>query len=203
LILKITVSTLIHMLLASVLLSSILFVGLTSSQPTFDPLLDVTGDGYVGIDDIVLVAEHFGASGAPINWTQLLLDVSELQAKVNALNATTASLDQRISALEGKTHVSLKIISESFNGITHATAGTVTVTFPGGSFTSAPDIVHCHVVLRAAAAGMGKGSLAYPNVSGITSTQFDVEVVEQYGSATTVNACDVTIIYLAIDIIES
>ncbi|UCH31649.1 MAG: hypothetical protein JSV05_09210 [Candidatus Bathyarchaeota archaeon] len=27
-------------------------------------MLDVMGDGYGGIDDIVIVAEHFGASGA-------------------------------------------------------------------------------------------------------------------------------------------
>ena len=29
---------------------------------------DVTGDGYVGIDDIVLVAEHFGQDPAHPNW---------------------------------------------------------------------------------------------------------------------------------------
>jgi hypothetical protein len=79
-----------------VLLGSIFFVGITSSQVTYDPLLDVTGDGYGGIDDIVKVAEHFGASGTPINWTQLVLNVSELQAEVDALNAILASLKECI-----------------------------------------------------------------------------------------------------------
>jgi hypothetical protein len=31
----------------------------------YDPWLDVTDDGYGGIDDIVSTAEHFGASGDP------------------------------------------------------------------------------------------------------------------------------------------
>ena len=89
-------------LLASILLSAIFFVGLTSSQPTYDPLLDVTGDGYGGIDDIVKVAEHFGASGTPINWTQLVLDVSELQAEVDALNAIVTSLQEGKRVVAGQ-----------------------------------------------------------------------------------------------------
>jgi hypothetical protein len=94
--LKITASTLTNILLTIVLLGSVFFIGITSSQVAYDPLLDVTGDGYGGIDDIVKVAEHFGASGTPINWTQLLLNVSELQAEVDALNAAVISLKQCI-----------------------------------------------------------------------------------------------------------
>jgi hypothetical protein len=45
---------------------SVLFIGLTSSQPSYDPWLDVTDDGYGGIDDIVNTAQHFGASGDPV-----------------------------------------------------------------------------------------------------------------------------------------
>ncbi|UCH31583.1 MAG: hypothetical protein JSV05_08860 [Candidatus Bathyarchaeota archaeon] len=44
---------------------SILFIGITASQPSYDPWLDNTDDGYGGIDDIVATAEHFGASGDP------------------------------------------------------------------------------------------------------------------------------------------
>ena len=188
-ILKNTASTLVNVILWIVLFGSVFFIGITSSQVTYDPLLDVTGDGYGGIDDIVAVAEHFGASGTPINWTQVLESIT--------------ALEDRVSDLEGESHLHLQIISESYNAVTDGADGTVTVPFPGSSFTSAPDIVHCNVVLRAAAAGMPKGALAYPNVSGITSSQFDVEVVEHNGSSTTINGYDVTIIYIAIDIIYS
>ncbi|UCH32530.1 MAG: hypothetical protein JSV05_03890 [Candidatus Bathyarchaeota archaeon] len=53
----------LNLLLATVLLASIFF-GISTSQPPYDPWLDVTDDGYGGIDDIVATAEHFGASGA-------------------------------------------------------------------------------------------------------------------------------------------
>jgi hypothetical protein len=62
---KINTSIIVNTILALIILSSILFVGLTSSQPSYDPWLDVTDDGYGGIDDIVSTAEHFGASGDP------------------------------------------------------------------------------------------------------------------------------------------
>jgi hypothetical protein len=55
----------LYIVLNGALLISLLFVGITSSQPPYDPWLDVTDDGYGGIDDIVGVAEHFGASGDP------------------------------------------------------------------------------------------------------------------------------------------
>jgi hypothetical protein len=63
-------------------------------------------DGYGGIDDIVAVAEHFGASGTPSNWTQLLLDVSELQSEVATLNSKVTALEgQKIEAFCGRTNV--------------------------------------------------------------------------------------------------
>ncbi len=46
-----------------VLFVSVLFVSVTTSKMEYDPWLDVTEDGYGGIDDIVTVAEHFGATG--------------------------------------------------------------------------------------------------------------------------------------------
>jgi hypothetical protein len=41
-------------------------VGITVFTITFP--WDVTGDGYVGIDDVVAVAEHFGSSPASLEW---------------------------------------------------------------------------------------------------------------------------------------
>jgi hypothetical protein len=72
---RIKLLTALNVLLATVLLASIFF-GVSTSQPPFDPWLDNTDDGYGGIDDIVVTAEHFGASGDPIklcnitNWPE-------------------------------------------------------------------------------------------------------------------------------------
>lgn len=61
---KIRVSTLVNIMLSVVLVVSIA-ANLTGAVD-YDPWLDVTDDGYGGIDDIVSTAEHFGASGDPI-----------------------------------------------------------------------------------------------------------------------------------------
>jgi hypothetical protein len=67
-------SMLFNILLSIVALVSVSFIGITASQPPYDPWLDVNDDGDGGIDDIVSTAEHFGASGDPtklcniINW---------------------------------------------------------------------------------------------------------------------------------------
>jgi len=196
---KIKSLTALNIILATILSASIFLVATTTSQSAYDPWVDINDDGYIELSDFFILSQHFGTSGTPINKTVLLL---ELQAKIDELNTTVASLEQRVSDLEGHSHggMVVKMVSESFNAVTDAADGTLTVTFPGGSFVSAPDIIHCQVVLRAAAAGMPKGALAYPNLSGITTTQFDVEVVEHHGSSTTINGYDVTIIYLAIDL---
>ncbi len=61
---KIKISALVNFLLGVVLVVSIA-ANLTGAV-NYDPWLDVTDDGYGGIDDIVSTAEHFGASGDPI-----------------------------------------------------------------------------------------------------------------------------------------
>ncbi|UCH31514.1 MAG: hypothetical protein JSV05_08485, partial [Candidatus Bathyarchaeota archaeon] len=71
---KISFITWLNVLLTFLLFVSIFF-GVSTSQPSYDPWLDVTDDGYGGIDDIVSTAEHFGAAGDPIknvnvtNWS--------------------------------------------------------------------------------------------------------------------------------------
>jgi hypothetical protein len=189
--------------LASVILISTVLSGAIStvsfqSNGSYDPWVDLNDDGTIDIFDIVAVALAFGASGTPINKTALLLN---LQATIEALNATVIDLEHRVSVLEGGSSGGVvKIVSESVNGVTHATTGYVTVTFPGGSFANAPDIVHCFVVLREASGALARGTLVFPNISGITTTQFDVEVVEEKGSSTKVTGKSVTVIYLAIDL---
>ena len=58
------VSTLVNIMLGIVLVVSI--ASNLTGAVDYDPWLDVTDDGYGGVDDIVFTAEHFGASGDPI-----------------------------------------------------------------------------------------------------------------------------------------
>ncbi|UCH32613.1 MAG: hypothetical protein JSV05_04350 [Candidatus Bathyarchaeota archaeon] len=60
---KISASTLVNGILTAIIISSTFFIALSTGE--YDPWLDVTDDGYGGIDDIVATAEHFGASGDP------------------------------------------------------------------------------------------------------------------------------------------
>ena len=50
----------------TVLLASAFLIGITVSVIEYNPIYDVNGDGFVGIDDIVTVAEHFSSSGIPL-----------------------------------------------------------------------------------------------------------------------------------------
>jgi hypothetical protein len=62
--LKTSASLMVNSVLAVIILSSTLFISISTSQ--YDPWLDVNDDGFGGIDDIVGVAEHFGQEGSPI-----------------------------------------------------------------------------------------------------------------------------------------
>jgi hypothetical protein len=94
----------------------------------------------------------------------------------------------------------VNIVSESVVNTTHSSDGTFDVTFPAFSFSDAPDVIHCSVVLREAGGPLQGGMVAHANISDITSTGFSVEVVDQKGSSTTVNDTQVTLYYLAIQL---
>lgn len=79
-------------ILAASLSFSILLVGITSSA-SYDPWCDLDDDGDIDIFDIVKLASAYGTSGTPINKTALLL---EMQARIDALNATITSLKECI-----------------------------------------------------------------------------------------------------------
>ena len=72
---RISSGTLLNVFLAITLLTSLFFVGASIGLGVYDPWLDVTEDGYGGIDDIVMVAEHFGESGVPIDRAALMLEL--------------------------------------------------------------------------------------------------------------------------------
>ena len=85
------------MKLLSVVIISILalsaLVGLTSSQPVYDPWVDTDDDGDIDIFDIVYLAGLYGTTGTPINKTALLLS---LQTRVDNLNASLLSLESKL-----------------------------------------------------------------------------------------------------------
>ena len=76
---------------APLLITSLFLIGVTASE--YDPWYDFDDDGDIDIFDIVDIAARYGTTGAPINKTELLL---ELQARIDTLNATVISLKECI-----------------------------------------------------------------------------------------------------------
>lgn len=92
---RISSGTLINVALAITLLMALFFVGASIGLGVYDPWLDVTEDGYGGIDDIVMVAEHFGESGVPIDKAALMLEL--LTARTH--NETYSNSQESISGM--------------------------------------------------------------------------------------------------------
>ncbi len=88
---------LVKVFLVIVLMSSMFLVGITSSLGQYDPWMDTNDDGRIDMRDIGNLARMFGAEGTPINKTALLL---ELQARIDALNATLTSLVENACIVE-------------------------------------------------------------------------------------------------------
>jgi len=71
---------LLFAILCTFCLTAALFLAIpirSQTTPEYDPWKDITDDGYIGIDDIVSVAENFGALGDPtknVNVTNWPLD---------------------------------------------------------------------------------------------------------------------------------
>lgn len=75
---KMTPTTLINTVLATVLLLSILFIGFTGSVGVYDPYADYDADGDIDIFDVVPMAEAYGTTGDPTrNVTVVNLPVDE------------------------------------------------------------------------------------------------------------------------------
>jgi hypothetical protein len=65
------------------------------SQPVYNPLYDVNGDGKIDMKDIALVAKAYGTTGTPINITAMLLN---LQSEVDSLNSSLLTLENTVAA---------------------------------------------------------------------------------------------------------
>jgi len=62
---KLKLSTLMNIILSVVLLTSMFYVGITSSQGVYDPWCDQDSDGDIDIYDIVPAASAYGTTGNP------------------------------------------------------------------------------------------------------------------------------------------
>lgn len=92
---------LVATLFAAVLLT-MTFIPTSSQQTgTYDPWLDINDDGKIDIRDLATMAKAYGTLGTPINKTQLLL---ELQARVDALNASIIELQARKRYVAGQVY---------------------------------------------------------------------------------------------------
>jgi len=113
---KIKLSTLLNVVLATFLLTALIYDVAVSRGDDWEPLLpydpwvDWNDDGCIDIYDKVAVGARFGSCGTPINKTALLLclhnrldslnvTVVELQSKVDALESTVAILETDITML--------------------------------------------------------------------------------------------------------
>lgn len=120
---KITSTTSVNVILACIMLTSILLVVTTTSQGEYDPWVDLNDDGWIELSDFFILSSHVGTSGTPINKTALLL---ELEARIDALNATVISLKQCIVVTGSK----------PYNAPTAYTSGTGFVIDVSGSIPS-------------------------------------------------------------------
>jgi len=90
-------SILVNIVLATVLLTSIFLIRMTTSVAEYDPLVDVNDDGFIELSDFFILSQHFGSSGTPINKTALLLEVQTARAH----NITFATSLETISGYPG------------------------------------------------------------------------------------------------------
>ncbi len=185
---KITASTITNVILWIVLFGSVLFVGITSSQVAYDPLLDVNGDGYGGIDDIVKVAEHFGASGTPINWTQVLENIAALEDRVTSLEEQMSSGAMHVESGEFDGEVNTDMVEDG---------GVTTINFQSAFTTTAKPQMVIIVVLKQSANGLTEGSAikVVEDVKGAANnwTGFDL-TVSKYSDGSSID--DTTLVYV-------
>lgn len=100
---------LLSAVLIATLFASVFFVNITSSLGEWDPLFDWDMSGKIDPADFSYFSTIYGATGTPINWTQLFewmdslnATVKELQSRVNALEVKLTSVNNTIIDLHAK-----------------------------------------------------------------------------------------------------
>jgi uncharacterized coiled-coil protein SlyX len=107
---KISKNMIITMTIAFCFIASMFMVIPIRSQAPgqYDPWLDINDDGRMSMDEIVAATTAFGATGNPINKTELLIQVNAtyagLLSEIDSLNSSLLSLqaylNMRITILE-------------------------------------------------------------------------------------------------------
>jgi len=184
--------------LVVLLVAMFLFVGVTSSTP-YDAWYDFDDDGDIDIYDIVDIAGRYGTTGMPINKTELLL---ELQARMDALNATVTALANRMSGCsEGV--VNIKDYSQNYGLTTGIGSGAVTLDFDN-PFNSANYYLFTKIVLAndfdPGSGLIPAGTLVHAQNVVKTVANFTAEV--WYGEDL-LKGADVDLFYIAIEMCPS
>jgi len=78
----------------ALLVASMFLIQVTAND--YNPWLDTNDNGKIDIFDVVDVASRYGTTGTPINITDLLL---ELQDKIALLNASLSELQTHVGIL--------------------------------------------------------------------------------------------------------
>jgi hypothetical protein len=132
------------------LVSTLFMIVPTRSQTThlYDPWIDTDDDGDIDLYDAVELLTRYGSKGTPINKTELLL---ELQARLDALNATVMAIQSRHCA-------NTEQLMTSGNEIT--------ITFPVGMFTTAPNLSVTVFILT----GTHVGRICYISSKSVSAT---------------------------------
>ncbi|UCH31334.1 MAG: hypothetical protein JSV05_07505 [Candidatus Bathyarchaeota archaeon] len=188
---KIRISSMVNIILGVILVVSI--ASLSTSAVDYDPLLDVTVDGYGGIDDIVIVAEHFGASGSPINWTQVLENITALEDRVTSLEEQVSSGAMHVESGEFDGEVNTDMVEDSG-------ANTVFNFQSPFTTTAKPEMV-IMIVLKQAADGLWEGAAikVVEDIKGAANnwTGFDL-TVSKYSGGSISDTTQVYVIWLAV-----
>ncbi|UCH31072.1 MAG: hypothetical protein JSV05_06065 [Candidatus Bathyarchaeota archaeon] len=109
---KIRIPSIVNVILGVILVVSI--ASLSTSAVDYDPWLDVTDDGYGGIDDIVATAEHFGASGDPIKNVTITGHANKLAYSISdQYIAEDGSFNTPWISVDGYSKVSISLYTSS------------------------------------------------------------------------------------------
>jgi len=178
--------------LVVLLVTLFMFVGVTSST-LYDAWYDFDDDGDIDIYDIVDIAGRYGTTGTPINKTEMLL---ELQARMDALNATVTDL---VNQIGGCSEAAVNI-KDCYGLTTGAGSGAVTLNFDN-PFNSVDYYLFTKTVL-AADFDPGSGNIPAGTVVDAqnvvkTAANFTAEV--WYGEDL-LKGADVDLFYIAIEI---